>query len=353
VLTGARLVQGGAAALLLPATLALVREAYPDAEKRTRAIAIWTAAGGVAVAAGPVIGGLLTTTASWRWIFFVNLPIGLAGLVVVRLVPASPARPASFDWPGQVTAVIAMAALTLAVIQGGRSGWGSPLVIGAFVLAVVAVAAFVAAESRVAHPVLPSGFFRSRPVTACTLTGLSLNFAFYGVVFVLSLFFQAIRGQGALTAGLMFLPTTALVTIANLAAGKVARRFGPRLPLIAGQLILAAGLLVLLLVGTGTPTGEILGLVVPLGIGGGLSVPPITAALLDAVDAARAGLASGVLNAGRQLGGALGVAIFGVLLTGGFVTGMRISLAAGAALLVLTTILCLAFLRPQIAGRPQ
>jgi MFS transporter, DHA2 family, methylenomycin A resistance protein len=352
-LIGARLVQGGAAALLLPATLALVREAYPDAEKRTRAIAIWTACGGVAVAAGPVIGGLLTTAAGWRWIFFVNLPIGLAGLVIVRLVPVSPARWAPFDWPGQATVVIAMAALTLAVIQGGKNGWGFPLVIGAFIAAAVAAAAFVTAESRVAHPVLPPGFFRSRPVTACTLTGLSLNFAFYGAVFVLSLFFQQIRGQGALTAGLMFLPTTALVTIANLAAGKMTRRFGARLPLAAGQLILAAGLLVLLVVGRGTPAGEILGLVVPLGIGGGLSVPPLTAALLDAVAAARAGLASGVLNAGRQLGGALGVAIFGVLLTGGFVMGMRICLVVGAALLILTTILSLAFLRPQTAGRPR
>jgi MFS transporter, DHA2 family, methylenomycin A resistance protein len=242
-----------------------------------------------------------------------------------------------------------MAALTLAVIQGGQGGWGSPLVVGAFVVAAVAATAFLAVEVRVAHPMIPPGFFRSRPVTVCTVTGLALNFAFYGVVFVLSLFFQQVRGQDALEAGLMFLPTTALVALANLAAGKLARRFGPRPPLITGQLILAGGLLILLIAGTGTPTGEILGLVVPLGIGGGLSVPPLTAALLDAVGAERAGLASGVLNAGRQLGGALGVAIMGVLLTsvGGFVPGMRVSLLAGAALLVLTTILTLAFLRPR------
>lgn len=350
LLIGARLVQGGAAALMLPATLAMIREAYPDVGQRTRAIAIWTAAGGAAMAAGPVIGGLLTTAVGWRAIFFVNLPVGLLCLLIAARGTRSPQRWAPFDWPGQATAVIAMAALTLAVIQGGQAGWGDPLVVAAFIVAAVMAAAFATVEFRVPNPVVPPEFFRSHLVSLCTLTGLALNFAFYGVVFVLSLFFQEIRGQGALEAGLMFLPTTALVTIVNLASGKLARQLGPRMPLITGQLILAGGLLLLLFVGTGTPIGEMLALVVPLGIGGGLSVPPLTAILLDGVDAERAGLASGVLNAGRQLGGALGVAIFGALLAGGgFVPGMRLSLLTGATLLVLTAILTLISLRPRTA----
>lgn len=341
VLVGARIVAGAAAALLMPATLALVREIYPDATERASAIAIWTATGGAAVAAGPLAGGVLTTALGWRSIFFVNVPIVVAGLVVAARAHRSTPRQAPFDWTGQVTVVTAIAALALAVIEGGSIGFGTPLVVGAFAVVVVAGAAFVVAESRTRHPMVPPTLFRSRPVTCCTLAGITLNVAFYGVVFILSLFFQQVRGESALTAGLMFLPTTALVTLVNLLAGRLTKRFGARPPLLAGQLILAAGLLILLVVTTHTSTLLLLVLVVPLGVGGGLAVPPLTTAMLDAVDADHGGLASGVLNAGRQVGSTLGVAIFGVLLAGaaGFTTGMHLALILGALLLLATTIL--------------
>lgn len=336
VLIAARVVQGGAAALMLPASLSLVRQAFDDSAARARAIAWWAAGGGAAIAAGPVAGGVLTGAVSWRAIFFVNLPAGVIGLLGLLKVPRSVRRPAPVDTAGQVTSVVAMAAVTFAMIES-RSG---VVALVALVVFVVAAAAFVLAESRSAHPAVPLGLFRSVPVAVCTATGFALNFAFYGTVFVLTLFLQEVRHASAVTAGLMFLPMTGLVTITNLVAGALTNRYGPRLPMVAGQLLLAGGLLSLIAAGPASPVYVVLGLLIAPGLGGGLVVPPMTAALLEAVDAERSGLASGLLNAARQLGGAIGVAAFGALVSvqARFMTGMRVSLAIGAtALLIAAT----------------
>jgi DHA2 family methylenomycin A resistance protein-like MFS transporter len=180
------------------------------------------------------------------------------------------------------------------------------------------------------------GLFRSVPVTVYTVTGFALNFAFYGIVFVLTLFFQDQRGARPVTAGLLFVPMTGFVMAANLLAGKLTARFGPRPPMVAGQLIQVAGLLGLVTVGPATPTAAILALLIPLGIGAGLAVPPMTTALLEAVDAERAGLASGMLNAARQLGGAIGVALFGALIGVDFIAGMRTAFVISAVVLLAT-----------------
>lgn len=338
VLVAARLVQGGAAAVMMPTSLALVRQGFPDQAKRARAIAIWTVGGAVAVAAGPVLGGALTASVGWRWIFFVNLPASLLALALLTRVPASPRLPARLDVIGQVTAAVAMGALTYGVIEGGAEGFGQPFVVASLLVAAAAAAAFLAAQGRGAHPMLPLPLFRSRVVAVSLMVGFMLNATYYGGVFIFSLYLQQERGQTALHAGLMFIPMTALVAVVNLASAKLAELFGPRVPMVAGQLIGTAGLLALLTIGAHTSIWVVAALMVPVGLGGALTVPALTAMMLDAVPAERAGTASAVLNTGRQVGGAIAVAVFGALLSGAdtFLAGMRWSVLLAAAGLVLT-----------------
>ncbi|MGW1865712.1 MFS transporter [Streptomyces mauvecolor] len=334
VLIGARVVQGVAAAVVLPASLALVRQAYPDPARRARAVALWAAGGSVAVALGPVAGGALTTVWDWRGIFFINLPLGLAALALTARAPHTERRPAPLDLPGQLTAAIALAALAFAVIEQGTVR----VVAGA--VAVAAGVAFWLIERRVAHPVVPLGLFRNRTVVVAIGAGAAASVAFYGVIFVFSLYFQRVRGESALTAGLMFLPMTALIPVVNVLSGKLSNRYGARVPMLAGQLLSLVGLLVLLLADEHTPTLLAAFLMVPLALGCGISVPALTAAMMEALPQERAGLAAGVLNAGRQVAGALSIAVFGTLVAGGggFVPGLRTSLLVAAGLFGLSAL---------------
>ncbi|MCX5047271.1 MULTISPECIES: MFS transporter [unclassified Streptomyces] len=329
-LIGARVVQGIAAAVVLPASLALVRQAFPEPARRARAVATWAAGGSTAVALGPVAGGLLTTAWDWRGIFFVNLPLGALILALLVRAPRSERRPAPLDLPGQVTAVVALTALTFAVIEGGAAGWA------ALAVAVAAAVVFWRVEARSPHPVVPLGLFRNRTVAVAVAAGAAVSVAFYSVVFVFSLFFQQVQGLSALRAGLAFLPMTGLIAVTNLVAGKLAGRYGARLPMLVGQALAVVGLLVLLYVDAGTSSVLVAVLLVPLALGCALAVPPLTAVMMDAVAVERAGLAAGVLNAARQVAGGLGIAVFGTLVSGGFAEGMRLALVISAGALVLT-----------------
>jgi DHA2 family methylenomycin A resistance protein-like MFS transporter len=349
-LIGARLLQGSAAAVILPSSLALVRQAYPDPVERGRAIALWTVGGAVSTAAGPVVGGALTSSLGWRSIFFVNLPVGLVTLAMLARVPHSPRRPASFDILGQLTAIVALGALTFGVIQVGAAGIGAPSAVVALVVAPAALTAFVLIETTASDPMVPLGLFRSRTATICLAIGFTVNAAFYGTVFVLSLFFQQVMGQSAVVAGLIFLPMTVLIAGANVASARAAVRFGPRMPIAAGQMICALGLLALALgVGTGSARTLLALLLIPVGLGLGFAVPALTAAMLGDLPADRAGLAGGVLNACRQTGGALAVAAFGGLVSqrGAFVHGLRLSLLTAAVLLLATAGAALALPRSR------
>ncbi|WP_405738125.1 MFS transporter [Streptomyces sp. NBC_00028] len=329
-LIGARVVQGVAAAVVLPASLALVRQAYDDPARRARAVAVWAAGGSVAVALGPVAGGALTAAWDWRGIFFVNLPLGAVALALLVRAPRSPRRPAPLDLPGQVAAAVTLASLTFAVIEGGSMGWV------AWGVAIAAAVAFARIELRHPHPVVPFGLFRNLTVSVAVAVGAACSVAFYGSVFVFSLFFQQVQGRSALYAGLMFLPMSALIGATNLLSGKLAGRYGARLPMLVGQGLALVGLLLLLYVDETTPPALVAALLVPLALGCALTVPPLTTLMMEAVPAERAGLAAGVLNAARQVAGGLGIAVFGALVAGGFVAGMRLSLAISAALFAVT-----------------
>ncbi|OYP18331.1 MFS transporter [Streptomyces sp. FBKL.4005] len=344
-LIGARVVQGVAAAVVLPASLALVRQAYPEPGRRARAVATWAAGGSVAVALGPVAGGALTTVWDWRGIFFINLPLGAVALALLLRAPRSERRPAPLDLPGQLTAVVALTALTFAVIEGGTAG------VAALVVAAGAAGLFLRIEARQPHPVVPLGLFRDRAVRVAVTAGAACSVAFYGVVFLFSLFFQQVQGRSALFAGLMFLPMSGLIAVTNVVSGKLAGRYGPRLPMLVGEALALAGLLGLLYVDAGTSAAVVAVLLIPMALGCALTVPPLTAVMLDAVPAERAGLAAGVLNAARQVAGGLGIAGFGALVNGDFAAGLRTSLLLGAALFALAFALSCR-LAGRSAGRP-
>jgi DHA2 family methylenomycin A resistance protein-like MFS transporter len=331
VLLAARVLQGVGAALLLPNSLALVRLAYHDPGSRAKAIATWAAVGGIALAAGPILGGILTTSLDWRAIFLVNLPVGVIAVAATARAPRSPLRETPLDLPGQVAAIVAVGAVTFAVIEAGERGVGDRAALAAFALFLVASGAFLAIERRSVHPAVPFDLFRSPMVGTAIFAGLVFNFAFYGQVFALTLYFQEVLGHSALVSGLMFLPLFGMIAGLNVAAGVLTSRHGPRPPLIFGEVVLIVGLLAMLVLDASTPTALILVLLVPMGIGGGISIPPLTAALLEALPPERAGLASGVFNAARQFGGGLGVAVFGGLgAASGLVDGRHVALVLGA-----------------------
>ncbi|MFI6522305.1 MFS transporter [Spirillospora sp. NPDC050679] len=348
-LIAARLLQGSAAAIMLSSALALVRQAHPDAAERARAIALWTMGGAVAIAAGPVVGGALSGTLGWRAIFAVNLPVGIAALAALTRVRRSPRRAAPLDPYGQLAAVVALGALTYAVIEGGENGFGGPAALGCLGLAAVAATAFVMIEARAVAPTVPLSLFGSLTVTASVAIGFVVNAAFYGLVFVLSLFFQDALRLSAMEAGLMFLPMTVVIAGANLASAKAAARFGPRMPIAVGQAVFALALLGLLWMDEGTGRPVIAAMLVPVGLGLGFAVPSLTAVLLNGIAADRAGTAAGILNSFRQTGGALAVAASGVLVAdGGDLIGeLRVALCVGAVLLMGTAALALVLPRDR------
>jgi MFS transporter, DHA2 family, methylenomycin A resistance protein len=356
-LIASRAVQGTGAAIMLPASLALVRQAYPDPVKRARAISVWTVGGTVALAAGPVVGGALTSAASWRAIFFINLPAGIAALLLLARAPRSPRRAVPLDPAGQITAAVALAALTFGIIEGGETGFGRPAVLGCLLLAAAAAAAFVTTQARAAHPMVPLGVFRSRAVTVCVAIGFAANVAFYGVIFVLSLFFQRVLGQPAVAAGLEFLPMSALLSSANLTSARVAARFGPRVPITAGLLVSALGLLALLLASTGPDHSLLVLALVPAGVGLGFALPSVIVVLLDAVPADQAGMGAGLFNSSRQVGGTLAIAVFGAMIAHrtSFLAGMRASLLIAVLVMLAATAAALTLPRSQRSRptRPQ
>ena len=343
-LIGARLVQGAAAALMLPASLAMVRQAFPDAVARGRAIARWTMSGAAATALGPVVGGALTSSVSWRSIFFLNLPVGLIVLIALTRTPASPVRQAALDLPGQVTAILGLGALTYGVIEGGADGFGRPKTLISLLIAVLSFLGFALIEARAKDPMLPLGLFRDRMVAVCLAIGFVVNAAYYGLIFVFGLFAQDILGRSAVGTGIVFLPTAVLCTMTNLASARVAARRGAHFPVLIGQLACGLGLVLLLLVNTHTSALMLAILLLPLAGGLGFAVPSLTAMMLGGIAPERAGLAGGVLNSFRQTGGALAVAGFGALVAhrSTFVVGLHTSLLISVALLAVTAIATLA-----------
>lgn len=334
----ARCVQGLAAAILVPNSLALLRHAYADEKARGRAVGIWAAGASLALTAGPFVGGALIALVGWRAIFLVNLPIGLAGLWLAWRFAGETIRHQQhkLDVPGQFTAIVALGMLAGALIEGGALGWRSPFVVAGFALAVIFAVLFVWREARTPQPMLPLSLFSQRMFALTSLVGLLVNVAFYGLIFVISLYFQQVNGLSAFATGLAFVPMLGAVLPVNLIAPRIMERIGAPAAIALGAAISAAGCLGMLFVDRGTSYWAICLQLIAMSGGLGLLVPPLTSALLGSVEPQRAGIAAGVLNATRQTGSVLGVALFGSLVSQSqaFIGGLHTSLVISAGVLL-------------------
>ena len=356
LLIAARALQGFGAAVLVPNSLALLNHAYPGERERGRAVSIWAAGASLALTAGPLVGGGLITVAGWRSIFLVNLPIGLIGLWLAWSNAKETTRSAhrKIDLSGQVTAIVALGCLSGAIIEAGALGWSSRLVMLGFIAFLVAAASFVLIEQRAEQPMLPLFMFKNREFSTTALVGLLVNVAFYGLIFVFSLYFQQVNGLSALWTGLAFVPMMAAVFFPNLIAAPVANRIGAKLTIALGAGIAAASAVALLGIDQGSAYGSIVVQLMAMGAGLGLLVPPLTSTLLGSVDKSRSGVASGVLNAMRQTGSVLGVALFGSLAgsAAGVLSGLRLSLLIAAGLLACSAAAVLIGIPARRPSRP-
>lgn len=348
LLVAARVLQGAGAAMLMPCSLALLSFASGGrSDLKAKGIAVWTAAGGAALAAGPVLGGVMVEHFGWRSIFFINVPIGIAAiLLALACLEETPVgrRHASFDLWGQLLAIAAPLALTAAIIEGGAGGWASPAMLYGLPAALCALAAFVVVERRHPAPLLPLSLFREPVFTVAIFIGLVFNFTTYGMIFSLSFYFQQTLGYSPSLAGLAFAPFLGVIIVANLASGPVVAARGVRLPLLGGLLAGVVGFLLLVPVDAGTTYADLVWRLVLLLGGTSFAVPAMTTAVLSSAPPAMAGTASGVLNTVRQSAGAVGVAVFGALLSLGILPGLRISFALSAVLLGVATAAAVAYL---------
>ncbi|GCE47581.1 DHA2 family methylenomycin A resistance protein-like MFS transporter [Thermosporothrix hazakensis] len=341
MLQAARVLQGVGAALLLPSSLALLNQIFTTPKSRARAIGAWGAIAGIAAATGPVLGGFLVQMLSWRGIFLVNVPIGLLGLLLtLRVLPPGRAnRQQSFDPGAQVTGCLALGLLTFLLIEGRHLGWLNPLIVGSLAAAVLATLLFLLIEKRVSRPMLPLALFQRPAFSFTTLLGLLLNFSFYGELFVLNLYFAQVQQLDAFHTGLAVLPQVGMALIGSSLAGRVTGRYGPHLPMFLGLLSAALGFLALSIAQAHTPYWLLCLPMLAIGFGTSFTMPAMTTACIAAAPEERSGIAAAVLNASRQVGSVLGVALLGMLVgvaeKGAFLAGMHTALwlACGAYLL--------------------
>lgn len=337
ILVTARLLQGAAAALMMPASMSLLSHTFPEGPARARAVALWAMGGVAASTFGPLLGGLLTVV-SWRLIFLLNLPVGLAAIALTARITPTVRHLVPFDWIGQVVGVVAMATLTYGCIEAGVAGFTTPQVVLALAVAVAAWAVFLRVEARVAHPMVPLRLFRSTNFSVAVAVGFAFVVGYYGLPFVMSLYLQQVRHLSALATGAVFLPMALIGAVLTPYSAKLAERIGPRRVIGAGLTAMAGGLTLLAVVSQSAPIWAVSLLMLFAGVAGPAVMPPVTAILLNSVPSHESGTASGVFNTSRQLGGALAVAIFGALIGGpmNFGSGLRISLLLAAAVAAAT-----------------
>lgn len=362
-LIACRIALGVAGATLVPTSLALIAQTFPDPVARARAVGAWAAISGAALAAGPVIGGILTQTAGWRAIFLVNIPVGLVSVAIVRvrITRSVPSGTTHWDLSGQLTAALTLGALTYALVQGPSHGWASGGVLAALAVGVLAAAGFVAIEARAAHAgqptMVPVELFAIRRFNAGLAGGLLVNVGLSGLLFVLSLAFQEAAHNTAIVAGLRFLPMTIPTAFNPLLTSRIVARIGPRLPVTIGFTCMAAGSAVVAVAGTadhpGTLAASSVGLLL-IGTGVSFAIPSLVVTVVGAVPAASAGAGSGLLNAIRQVGATIGVAVLGGILATGhtIANGAHTALLTAAALLAASALLMLLALAPSRRPAP-
>ena len=316
VLIVARIVQGVGGALLTPGSLAIIQASFRE-EDRARAIGAWSGLGGVATAAGPLVGGYLIAAASWRWVFYINLPVAAFVLAVTaRHVPESrdPTSTGKVDVTGAALAVLFLAGVTYGLIEGPTRGWTDPLVLGALVVALLAAPSFLLLEHRRAHPMLPLELFRSRQFTGANAVTFAVYGALGGALFLLPIELQVVVHYSPLESGLALLPVTVVMLLFSARSGQLSARIGPRLQMSVGPVLVGAGLALL---ARATEPGSYLTQVFPavlvFAIGLAVTVAPLTATAMSAAPAEHSGIASAVNNTVARAAGLFAVAVLPLL----------------------------------------
>lgn len=328
-----RVLQGVGAALLMPGTLSILTVTFPPQE-RAKAIGIWAGVSGIALALGPTGGGWLVQHVSWESVFFLNVPIGIVGfLIAARVVTESRSEETRrLDIPGLALGSAALFSATFGLIEANDKGWTSATILAALGLAAVLLACFLVWETKSDHAMMPLRFFRIPAFSAGNHVAFSVSLGMFGVFLFISLYMQNIRGYSPFAAGLAFLPMTAMIIFVAPNAGKIAQKRGSRMPMTAGLLMSATGLALLSFIGADTHYLLLLPIFVLMGSGMGMTMTPMTAAVMNAVGPERAGLGSAMTNTSREVGGVLGIALLGTILTTKLKSSFTVALTAIAGL---------------------
>jgi EmrB/QacA subfamily drug resistance transporter len=362
-LIGARAVQGVGSALMNPATLSIITATFAPRE-RGRAIGIWAGVSAMALAIGPLVGGLIVDNLNWNWIFFVNVPVGVIGVVVARLViteSRDTSAEQSIDFPGLVTSGLGLLALCYALIEGNRHGWTSAEIIGLFAASVVFIAAFVLVELHQRLPMLDLSLFKIPSFAGANTVAMMVSLGMFGVFFYVSLYVQNILGYSPTKAGATFLPMTLLIIVIAPIAGNLSDTIGSRWLMGTGMTLLGISSLLYLRVGLHTTWWGLLPQLLVGGVGMAMTMSPMTSAAMASVPIDKAGVGSGVLNSFRQVGGSLGIALMGAILASyvhpgdrspqDFVHGLHAALFTSAMIAFGAAVVAVVLVRPTTRRR--
>jgi EmrB/QacA subfamily drug resistance transporter len=359
-LIAARVVQGVGAALMNPATLSIITATFPPRQRGT-AIGIWAGVSALALAIGPLVGGVITEQINWSWIFFINVPVGLLGIVVARLV-ISESKDTSheqrLDLPGLISSAIGLFALTYGLIEANSYGWTSVRILTLFGIAIGALTVFVLLELHQRLPMLDVTLFRNSTFAGANATMMLVALAMFGVFFFVSLYMQNVLGYSATQAGATFLPMTVLIILIAPVAGRLSDKVGSRWLMGAGMTLVGGSLLIFAQLNVSSDFWDIFPGLVVGGVGMALAMTPTTAAAMGSVPVDKAGVGSAVLNSMRQVGGSLGIAIMGAIVasyvdvpptdpraTGQFVEGFQHALEVAAGIAFAAAILAVLTVR--------
>ncbi|MBV8807009.1 MAG: MFS transporter [Sinobacteraceae bacterium] len=351
-----RVLQGAAGSILIPSSLALIHHVHGDEEgARIKAIGWWTAGGGVAITAGPVVGGVCIAYLGWRSMFLINVPICAVGMAVASCLPSECLAKERFpmrDRLGQILAAISMFGLVGGIIEGGSRGFGSSFALAGIAVFFAVGALCLRREARVPYPVLPLSLLQARTARVAIAAGFVLSFCAFGLVFALSVYYQLVQRYSAIETGLAFVPFALSITVANVIGSSVAIRIGTARTIVGALAAAALGCALLLKMEPSSSYLEMLAAQIIARLGVGAAVPLTTALLLSATSRAQSGIASAGLNAIRQTRAALGVAVFGAFMSTDPVRGFEFSTELAAALLLAVTIgAAFGLLRPGLTVR--
>jgi EmrB/QacA subfamily drug resistance transporter len=346
MLIGARVVQGVGAALMNPATLSIITATFPPRQRGT-AIGIWAGVSALALAIGPLVGGVITQHINWSWIFFINIPVGIVGILGARLFideSKDESHEQRLDLPGLTTSAIGLFALTFGLIESNDRGWGSGLVLSLFVVSAVFLVAFVLLERHQRLPMLDLGLFRNLTFASSNAVMFLIGLAMFGMFFFVSLYVQNVLGFSPTKAGATFLPMTVLIILVAPNAGRLSDKFGPRSMMVPGLVLVSLSLLLFSMQDESSSFWSLVPALVVGGFGMAMAMAPTTSAAMGSVPVDKAGVGSAVINSMRQVGGSVGIAVMGAIVAtrynpshpsphefvSGFQLGTRV--AAGIAL---------------------